>query len=128
MYKRGFFARENKAPGKNLDTALKQLLGYTLALENPPLLIACDRLTVRIHTQFKGHHSERHEITLADLEQYDKRELLKRVWTAPESFRPRITNRDITEEAARSFATLAKRLRQRGNWSPSLALTISPLE
>jgi hypothetical protein len=121
VYKRGFFAWENKAPGKNLDAALRQLLGYTLALDNPPLLIVCDRLTIRIHTQFNGHPSERHEIALADLEQHDQRERLKRVWTAPESFRPRTTNRDITEEAARSFATLAERLRQRGNTPDAVA-------
>src|SRR3990167_4279311 len=112
VYKRGAFAWENKAPGKNLDAALRQLLGYTLALENPPLLVVCDRLSIRIHTQFNGHPSERHDIALADLEQHDTRELLKRVWTAPESFKPRTTNRDITEAAARSFATLAERLRQ----------------
>ena len=121
VYKRGAFAWENKAPGKNLDTALRQLLGYSLALENPPLLIVCDRLTLRIHTQFNGHPSERHDISLADLERHDQRELLKRVWTAPESFRPRTTNRDITEEAARSFATLAERLRQRGNTPDAVA-------
>lgn len=115
VYKRGAFAWENKAPGVNLDTALRQLLGYTLALDNPPLLVVCDRLLIRIHTQFNGHPSERHDIALADLEQHDQRELLKRVWTAPESFRPRTTNRDITEEAAKSFATLAERLRQRGH-------------
>ena len=121
VYKRGAFAWENKAPGVNLDTALRQLLGYTLALENPPLLVVCDRLTIRIHTQFNGHPSERHDIALADLEQHDRRELLKRVWTAPESFRPRTTNRDITEDAAKSFATLAERLRQRGNGPDAVA-------
>lgn len=121
VYKRGAFAWENKAPGKNLDTALRQLLGYSLALDNPPLLVVCDRLIIRIHTQFNGHPSERHEITLADLEQHDRRELLRRVWTNPESFRPRTTNRDITEEAARSFATLAERLRQRGNTPDAVA-------
>ena len=121
VYKRGAFAWENKAPGKNLDAALRQLLGYTLALDNPPLLVVCDRLTLRVHTQFNGHPSERHDIALAELEQHEKRELLKRVWTAPESFRPRTTNRDITEEAARSFATLAERLRQRGNGPDAVA-------
>lgn len=121
VYKRGAFAWENKAPGKNLDAALRQLLVYTLALDNPPLLVVCDRLNIRIHTQFNGHPSERHDIALADLEQHDRRELLKRVWTAPESFRPRTTNRDITEEAARSFATLAERLRQRGNGPDAVA-------
>ena len=121
VFKRGAFAWENKAPGKNLDAALKQLLGYSLALENPPLLVVCDRLNIRIHTQFNGHPSERHDIALADLEQHNKRELLKRVWTDPESFRPRQTNRDITEEAAKSFATLAERLRQRGNTPDAVA-------
>lgn len=121
VYKRGAFAWENKAPGKNLDVALRQLLGYTLALANPPLLVVCDRLHIRIHTQFNGHPSERHDISLSDLLQHDKRELLRRVWTAPEAFRPRITNRDITEAAARSFATLAERLRQRGNGPDAVA-------
>ncbi|HMP09551.1 DNA methyltransferase [Hydrogenophaga sp.] len=121
VYKRGAFAWENKAPGKNLDAALRQLLGYTLALDNPPLLVVCDRLNIRIHTQFNGHPSERHDIALAELEQHDRRELLRRVWTAPESFRPRTTNRDITEAAARSFATLAERLRQRGHHPDTVA-------
>ncbi|MDP2164421.1 MAG: hypothetical protein Q8K21_09425 [Hydrogenophaga sp.] len=121
VYKRGAFAWENKAPGRNLDEALRQLQGYSLALENPPLLVVCDRLTIRIHTQFNGHPSERHDITLQDLEQHDKRELLKRVWTTPESFRPRTTNRDITEAAAKSFATLAERLRARGNTPDAVA-------
>jgi hypothetical protein len=121
VYKRGAFAWENKAPGKNLDAALRQLQAYSLALDNPPLLVVCDRLTIRIHTQFNGHPSERHEIALADLALHDKRELLKRVWTAPESFRPRTTNRDITEAAAKSFATLAERLRSRGNSPDAVA-------
>jgi hypothetical protein len=120
-FKRGAFAWENKAPGKNLDAALRQLQGYSLALDNPPLLVVCDRLNIRIHTQFNGHPSERHDIALADLERHEQRELLKRVWTEPESFRPRTTNRDITEAAARSFATLAERLRARGNSPDAVA-------
>jgi len=121
VYKRGAFAWENKAPGKNLDAALRQLLGYTLALSNPPLLIVCDRLSIRIHTQFNGHPSERHEVALHDLLNKDRRDFLRRVWTAPESFRPRTTNRDITEEAAQSFAALAESLRSRGNHPDDVA-------
>ena len=121
VYKRGAFAWENKAPGKNLDAALRQLQGYSLALDNPPLLIVCDRLQIRIHTQFTGRPSERHEVSLQSLLEHDQREKLKRVWTAPESFQPRTTNRDITEAAARSFATLAERLRQRGNTPDAVA-------
>ena len=114
VFKRNHFAWENKAPGKNLDAALKQLLGYSLALANPPLLVVCDRLTVRIHTQFNGHPSETHTVLLHELAQPEKQALLRRLWTDPESFRPRKTSRDITEAAAKSFATLAEGLRKRG--------------
>ena len=114
VFRRGAFAWENKAPGKSLDTALKQLLGYSLALSNPPILVVCDRLTIRIHTQFTGHPTETHSVLLAELDQPAKLALLRRIWLDPESFRPKKTSRDITEAAARSFATLAEGLRKRG--------------
>jgi hypothetical protein len=112
VFMRGVFAWENKAPGKNLDNALRQLLTYSLALENPPILVVSDRLTIRIHTQFTGHPSQTHQVALAELEQPDKRALLKRIWLEPGSFKPRQTSRDITEAAARSFAKLADSLRK----------------
>ena len=114
VFKRGVFAWENKAPGKNLDTALKQLLTYSLALSNPPLLVVCDRLTLRVHTQFTGHPTEVHTVLLGEMAQPDKLAQLRRIWLDPESFRPKITSRDITEVAAKSFATLADSLRKRG--------------
>ena len=115
VFRRGAFAWENKAPGKNLDTALKQLLTYSLALSNPPILVVCDRLTLRIHTQFTGHPTETHTLALAEFDQPDKRALLRRIWLDPESFRPKKTSRDITEKAAKSFATLAAQLRKTGH-------------
>jgi len=114
VFKQGAFAWENKAPGKNLDAALKQLLTYSLALSNPPILVVCDRLTIRIHTQFTGHPTETFNVALAELDQPEKLVLLRRIWTDTESFRPKKTSRDITETAARSFATLADGLRKRG--------------
>ena len=121
VFYRNHFAWENKAPGKNLDAALRQLQQYSLALANPPLLVVCDRLVIRIHTQFNGHPSETHTVRLDQLDQPAQRELLRRLWTAPESFRPRTTSRDITEAAARSFATLADQLRRRGHASDAVA-------
>lgn len=115
VFMRGVFAWENKAPGKNLDSALRQLLTYSLALSNPPILVVSDRLTIRIHTQFTGHPSQAHEVKLEELDQPEKLSLLRRIWTAPESFKPKVTNRDITEAAAKSFATLAEQLRKRGH-------------
>nr|MDP2191598.1 hypothetical protein [Rhodoferax sp.] len=114
VFMRGVFAWENKAPGKNLDAALKQLLTYSLALSNPPILVVSDRLIIRIHTQFTGHPSETHEVRIAEIDLPEKLALLRRIWTAPESFKPRITNREITEKAAISFSALAEGLRRRG--------------
>ena len=113
VFMRGVFAWENKAPGKNLDNALKQLLTYSLALSNPPILVVSDRLLIRIHTQFTGHPSQTFEVPLEELNQPTQCALLRRIWTAPESFKPSITSRDITEAAAQSFATLAEGLRKR---------------
>jgi hypothetical protein len=114
VFYRNHFAWENKAPGRNLDSALKQLLTYSLALSNPPLLVVYDRLTLRIHTQFNGHPSEVHTVLLHEMDQPDKQSLLRRLWLDPESFNPKKTSRDITEAAAKSFSTLAEGLRKRG--------------
>jgi hypothetical protein len=114
VFRRGAFAWENKAPGKNLVAALRQLQTYSLALSNPPILVVCDRLTTRIYTQFNGHPTETHDVLLAEMDQPEKLGLLRRIWLDPESFRPKKTSRDITEAAAKSFATLADGLRK--NW------------
>ena len=114
VFKRGHFAWEYKAPGKPLDVALRQLMMYALALDNPPLLIVSDRLRIDIHTHFNGTPSQRYTVALEELGDPAKRELLRRCFTAPESFRPALTNRQITEEAANAFATTAERLRDAG--------------
>ncbi len=115
VFRRGAFAWENKAPGKNLVAALQQLQTYSLALSNPPILVVCDRLTTRIYTQFNGHPTETHDVLLAELDQPEKLALLRRIWLDPESFRPKKTSRDITEAAAKSFATLAGQLQKTGH-------------
>jgi hypothetical protein len=104
-----------------LDDALNQLLRYSLALSNPPLLVACDRITIRISTQFTGHPSEQFEIAIDDITRPENLALLRRVWLDPESFRPKQTTRDITEKAAHSFATLAEQLRKRGHDAEKVA-------
>ena len=114
VFKRGHFAWENKAPGKPLEGALKQLMNYAQALDNPPLLVVSDRLRIEVHTRFTGTPSECHVVTLDQLGDPAKRELLRRCFTNPESFKPARTNRQITEEAANAFATTAARLRDAG--------------
>lgn len=114
VFKRGAFAWEYKAPGKPLDAALRQLMTYALALDNPPLLVVSDRLRIEIHTHFNGTPSECHVVRLEDFGDPAQRELLRRCFEEPESFRPRRTNRQITEAAANAFATTAERLRESG--------------
>jgi methylase of polypeptide subunit release factors len=114
VWLKGHFAWEYKAPGKSLEGALKQLMMYALPLENPPLLVVSDRLRIEVHTHFTGTPSERHSFALEDITRPDVQQRLRALWAEPDSYKPRRTNRDITEEAARTFAGTAERLRAAG--------------
>lgn len=114
VWLRGHFAWEYKAPGKSLEGALRQLMMYALPLENPPLLVVSDRLRLEVHTHFTGTPSEKHVFLLEEMGRPDVQQRLRALWQAPESFKPQRSNRDITEEAARTFAGTAARLREAG--------------
>ena len=114
VWLRGHFAWEYKAPGKSLEGALRQLMMYALPLESPPLLVVSDRLRIEVHTHFTGTPSERHSFALQDITRPDVQQRLRALWLDPEQYKPRKTNRDITEEAARTFAGTADRLRAAG--------------
>jgi hypothetical protein len=87
---------------------------YALPLQSPPLLVVSDRLSIEVHTNFTGMPSERHVVGIDDLISADARQKLRWLWTEPQRFQPRRSNRDITEEAAQTFAGTAKRLRDAG--------------
>lgn len=114
VWKRGYFAWENKKPGRDLKAALKQLTDYALQLENPPLLVVCDRERIIIHKAFTGYPDEPHEIKIEELIDPSKRQILKWVFTDPNKLRPEKTTAAVTEEAASKFADLAEQMRQRG--------------
>ena len=126
VWLRGHFAWEYKAPGKSLEGALKQLMMYALPLESPPLLVVSDRLRIEVHTHFTGTPSECHRFALEDLADGAVRQRLRRAWTEPEAFRPKRSNRDITEEAARTFAGTAERLRTSGVSAPAVERQVRP--
>lgn len=121
VWKRGFFGWENKKPGRDLTVALKQLTDYALQLENPPLLVVCDRERIVIHTAFTGYPDEPREIRIEELLDASKRQLLKWVFTDPIKLRPEKSTAAITEEAAGHFAGLAQGMRQRGVDSQQIA-------
>ncbi|MFN8894193.1 MAG: class I SAM-dependent DNA methyltransferase [Betaproteobacteria bacterium] len=114
VWLKGHFAWEYKRPCRSLGEALKQLMMYALPLESPPLLVVCDRVSLEVHTHFTGTPSERHVFDLAQLPDPAVQQRLRTLWTAPESWRPRLSNREITEQAARTFAATAERLRGAG--------------
>ena len=114
VWKRGCFAWEYKAPDKDLGAALKQLMVYALALDNPPLLVVSDRKRIEIHTHFTGTPSEVHEILLEDIGQPENLQKLRWLFNTPERFKPRTTTYAVTEEAARKMGKLAERLNARG--------------
>lgn len=121
VWKRGFFAWENKKPGRDLDKALKQLTDYALQLDSPPLLVVCDRERIIIHTAFTGYPDEPREIRIDELVDDSKRQILKWVFTDPLKLRPEKSTAAVTEEAARRFAGLAEAMRQRGQDSNQVA-------
>lgn len=127
VWRKGSFAWEYKGPRKDLDKAFAQLLQYSVALENPPLLIVSDMDRIRIHTNWTNTVQEVHDFTLEDLIDGDKREALKRAFTDPEHFKPSKTRQALTEETAREFAGLAQRLRDRGHEAHQVAHFVNQL-
>lgn len=115
VWKRSFFGWENKGPGADLGKALKQLMTYALALDNPPLLVVCDRELIQIHTHFTGAPSEVHTIRIEDIGEPSNLQKLRWVFTDPEKFRPGRTVQDVTAEAAGRFAQIAQALTRRGH-------------
>ncbi|MHB9101850.1 MAG: DUF559 domain-containing protein, partial [Sulfuricella sp.] len=115
VWKKGFFGFEYKAMRRNLGEALKQLMTYALALDNPPLLVVCDTNIIEIHTHFTNAPSEVHTIALEDIASPANLEKLRWLFTDPDKFHPQRTISEITEEAAGKFAALAQSLNARGH-------------
>lgn len=115
VWKRDCFGWENKGPGGDLGVALKQLMTYALALDNPPLLVVSNRDVTQIHTHFTGRPSETHTIRLEDIGTPENLRKLRWLFDDPDKFRPGRTVLDITADAAGRFADIAKSLTGRGH-------------
>lgn len=113
VWKKGCFGWEYKGPHKDLDRAHDQLLRYSVALENPPLLIVSDTKKIIIRTNWTNTIQEMHEIALTDLVDAAKRDVLKAAFSTPETLKPKRTRTQLTAEAADEFSELAQRLRSR---------------
>jgi type II restriction/modification system DNA methylase subunit YeeA len=123
VWLKGHFAWEYKKQHKNLTAAYQQLLQYREDLENPPLLVVCDLNRFEVHSNFTGTAKRVYAFELADLatptatptSALPPLEVLRALFSDPERLRPQQTTAQVTEQAAREFATLAESLRRRGH-------------
>lgn len=129
VWKRGHFAWEYKGKHKDLGAAYKQLLQYREALENPPLLVVCDLNRFGVHTNFTNTPAQVHGFELTDLLEHpaEPLRLLHAVMERPEELKPDTTKEELTAAAAREFAALAERLRDRGHESHAVAHFLNKL-
>lgn len=121
VWKRGAFGWEYKGKHKDLKAAYNQLLQYREDLENPPLLVVCDLDRFEIHTNFTGTIKQVHAFALKELAEPKNLDLLRRLFTEPESLKPGQTQEEVTQEAAEVIGQIADRLRVRKIPAPEAA-------
>jgi hypothetical protein len=129
VWRRGYFAWEYKGKRKDLAAAYRQLLLYREALDNPPLLVVCDLDRFEIHTNFTNTPKTVYAFALADLLENPKEPLrvLRAVMANPDELRPGKTTDELTADAAEQFASLADRLRDRGDEPHAVAHFLNKL-
>ena len=127
VWKRHHFAWEYKGQRADLDAAFDQLRQYSLALENPPLLIVSDMVRFRIRTNWTNSVSRTHEFELDDLADASTRDRLKWAFSDPDRLRPGETRQSLTERVAASFASVAQALRARGHDPQAVAHFVNRL-
>ena len=115
VWRRHCFAWEYKGKHKDLDKALAQVKQYAAALENPPLLVACDIERIVVTTNWTNTVSVRREIKLEDLRTTLARDFLKKVLRGDESLKTGETRQTLTAKVAREFAALAGELQGAGH-------------
>ena len=106
-YYENHFGWEFKSRENQLDDAMRQVLGYSMYLKTPPLLVVSAFNVIRIRTNFPGMESVQREIRIAELEQPETRAVLKRVFTEPEWFNTGKSRDDVTRETAALFQAVS---------------------
>ncbi len=114
VWKKDHFAWEYKGKHKDLAAAYGQLLRYRESLDNPPVLVVCDMQRFQIHTNFTGTTKRVYEFDVTDLVREEPRRILEAVFTDPNRLHPGRRVEEVTEEAAREFASLAQAMSSRG--------------
>jgi hypothetical protein len=132
VWKRGYFGWEYKGKHKDLNVAYQQLLKYREDLDDPPLLVVCDLELFEVHTNFTGTAKQVYRFSLDDLLKNQATadcnvppiEVLRALFNAPARLRPDRSSADVTEMAAREFATRAEAAGEAGVATVSAVLTV----
>ncbi len=94
---------------------------YSVALENPPLLVVADTKLFRIYTNWTNTVQVRRDIALEDLAKTDVLDFFRALFNTPEKLKPDKTREQVTEDAAKEFVTIADRLRLAGHAPEAVA-------
>ena len=127
VWKRQHFAWEYKKKKRNLGDALDQLARYALALESPPLHIACDTDQFRVVTAWTNTVPYSYDISLDDLREPAKLDILRAAFHEPTKLRKGGSRADLTRQAADRFSSIALRLRERGHAPEAVAHLVNRL-
>ena len=114
VWKKGFFGWEYKGKRKDLAAAYRQLLQYHEALDSPPLLVVCDLDRFEVHTKFTNAATKVYAFDLKGLGRDPAHlDVLRRVFTDPESLKPGVSRETITKEVAEQIGQVADSMRNR---------------
>ncbi len=127
VWRRDCFGWEYKSKGRDLEAAHDQLLRYSGALGNPPLLITSDMARIVVQTNFNSTITTSTEVDLEALRDGSTRDRLRDCWLFPDRWKPGTTRQALTERAAGDFAELAERLRKRGHQPEMVAHFVNRL-
>ena len=106
-YYENHFGWEFKTHEGQLDEAMRQVLGYSMYLKTPPLLVASAFSVIRIRTNFPGMESVQREIRIADLAEPETLAVVKRIFTDPDWFNTGRSRDDVTRETASLFQAVS---------------------
>ena len=122
------FGWEFKGQDAQLDSAFDQLLRYQVHLKTPPLLIVSSFQTIRVQTNFPGMETARYDVSIGELEQPDRLELVRDAFFAPHRFQERLRSVDaVTRETASLFQSIVEDMESRNEDPERLARYLNQL-
>jgi hypothetical protein len=121
VWMKNHFGWEYKKKRRDLKAAYNQLQQYRESLENPPLLVVCDLNRFEIHTNFTGTVTKVYAFDLDGLAEPANLDVLRKLFTHPETLKPGQTTEALTRQAAELIGQVADGMRVRGIPAPDAA-------